>query len=49
MEDHAYDSVRYGCMSRPMTSKQPKPTETVIQRHKNRLVSSRVKSRQRIL
>lgn len=49
MEDHAYDQVRYACMSRPMTTKPPKKEETIIQKHKKHLIQKRTVNRQRIL
>jgi len=49
MEDHAYDSVRYGAMSRPLTTKTKKAELTLIQRHKKKLVERRSVNRSRIM
>lgn len=45
MEDHAYDTLRYACMSRPMASKTRKPNLTLIQKHKKSLSENRFKKR----
>lgn len=49
MEDHAYDSIRYGCMSRPITTKPKSPEKGLIQRHKEKLAKQRVVNRARIM
>lgn len=49
MEDHAYDQLRYACMSRPLTTKEKKPDLTLIQKHKQNLVKKRVVNRARIM
>jgi hypothetical protein len=49
MEDHAYDSVRYGCQSRPLTTKAKRPEPSLIKRHKDRLSKERVFKRARIM
>lgn len=49
MEDHAYDETRYACMSRPIISKVKKEPQSVIQKHKQRLVKKRTVERARIL
>ncbi|WP_134682563.1 terminase large subunit domain-containing protein [Brevibacillus migulae] len=36
--DHAYDTLRYGLMSRPQPPKRTEPEKTVIQRHKERII-----------
>lgn len=49
MEDHAYDQLRYACMSRPMPSKHKPSSDTIIQRHKKSLVKRKTTNRARIV
>lgn len=42
-EDHCYDETRYAAMSRPLATPKPKEPETVIQRHKRKLMQSRMR------
>jgi hypothetical protein len=49
MEDHAYDQLRYACMSRPMISKVKPQDKTIIQRHKEKLAKQRTMNRARIM
>lgn len=49
MEDHSYDSLRYACMSRPMTTKKPKAELGLIAKHKQSLISKRTSNRKRLL
>lgn len=40
---NCYDETRYACMSRPLATPKPKEPETVIQRHKRKLMQSRMR------
>lgn len=49
LEDHAYDTLRYGCMSQPMIPKTAKQELTRIQRHKQQLTKGKKSLRPRII
>lgn len=46
---NCYDETRYACMSRPMTGKPPREPETMIQKHKRKLIERREKPRFKFL
>lgn len=48
MEDHSYDTLRYGCMSRPMSPTYKQPPKGIISRHKEKIAKQRVLNRARI-
>lgn len=45
LEDHAYDSLRYSCMSRPMTPREKTSEKTKIQIDKERRIKNKNKPR----
>lgn len=47
-EDHLPDSLRYGLMSRPIKSKPLAAEESVIQKHKNRIIKKQQDQRRRV-
>ena len=47
LEDHAYDSLRYACMSRPIGPREKKDDKTKIQQHKDKIAKRKNQTRVR--